>query len=61
MAKKITIVVDGKSYSSKKYALSFFKEAMYWCDGSEQDRMTFAYFSIVAGYTRIDTYNERAI
>lgn len=52
------IKVDGKVYPSKKYAEKFFLEAMMGTDGSEQERMTFAYCAIKEGYTDIDTYEE---
>lgn len=50
------IKVDGKTYESKKAALQEFFEAMLCCDGSEGERMTFAYCAIENGATNIDTY-----
>lgn len=55
------IKVDGKVYPTKKKALEFFRSAMYACDGSEQERMTFAYFSILDGCNYIDTYLELSV
>lgn len=55
------ITVDGKTYKSKSVALNEFLNAMLGTDGSEQSRMTFAYTSILAGRTKIDTYKEIAI
>ena len=55
------IVVDGTSYSSKKKALAEYEEAMLWTDGSEQQRMTFAYMAIKGGCTNIDTHKEIAL
>lgn len=54
------IHVDGKAYPKQK-ALKEFKEAMRYCEGSELERMTFAYFSILDGYKVIDTYKETAM
>ena len=54
------ITVDGKVYASKKAALAAFKLAAICCEGSEGDRMSFAYFSILEGCTVIDTYRETA-
>lgn len=55
------IVVDGTSYSSKKKALAEYEEAMLWTDGSEQQRMTFAYMAIKGGCRFIDTRRDIAI
>ena len=55
------ITVDGKTYPSKKAALNEFLLAMAGTDGSEQERMTFAYCSIQEGFTNIDTYKEIAV
>lgn len=57
-ARKIT--VDGTVYKSKKAALDEFYEAMCYCDGSEAERMMYAYIAIKSGFTNIDTYNETA-
>lgn len=54
------IVVDNKTYPSKKAALKEFHEAMLCTDGSERERMTFAYCCIMEGCTNIDTYKETA-
>lgn len=55
------VVIDGRSYRSKKVALVEMEEAMMYCDGSEQERMTFAYLSLKRGCTVIDTYREIAV
>lgn len=52
------IIVDKKTYPSKKAALEELSLAMVCCDGSERDRMVFAYCAITSGYTVIDTYKE---
>lgn len=54
------ITVDKKTFRSKAKALNFFLNAMLACDGSEQQRMTFAYCAIAEGKTNIDTYRETA-
>lgn len=54
------VLVDGTSYPSKKKALAEFKEAAMFCDGSEGERMKFAYFAILDGCTVIDTYEGTA-
>lgn len=54
------IFVDGIEYASKEKAEKFFLDAMLACEGSEGNRMSFAYGMIVRGYTRINTYNETA-
>lgn len=54
------ITVDGKTFKSKAKALNFFLNGMLACDGSEQERMTFAYCSIAEGFKKIDTYKETA-
>lgn len=51
------IKVDRIIYPSKKKALDEMFTAMLYCDGSEADRMSFAYCAISKGYTDIDTYN----
>ena len=56
MARKIT--VDGIVYKSKEAALEEFYEAMCCCDGSEAERMQFAYCAILGNFTNIDTYKE---
>lgn len=53
------IIVDNKEYPSKKDALKEFFNAMLATDGSERDRMTYAYI-IQAGYRKINTYKEIA-
>lgn len=55
------IIIDGRSYKSKKVALAEMEEAMMFCDGSEQERMTFAYLSIKEGCTIIDTRKGIAV
>lgn len=54
------IKVDRNSYKTKKEALCEFRMAMMCCNGSEQERMTFAYCAIEEGCTHIDTYNHTA-
>lgn len=54
------IYVDGTCYNSKAYATKFFKEAMNACDGSEKERMEFAYYSILDGFDQINTYDGTA-
>lgn len=55
------IIVDGCTYPSKKAALREVLMAMAGTDGSECERMTFAFCSIQEGYTNIDTYREIAL
>lgn len=50
--------IDGKYYPSKANALKEMRMAMMCCDGSESERMAFAYCSIEEGYTDINTYSE---
>lgn len=54
------IKVDRTVYPSKKKALDEMFNAMLFCDGSESERMSFAYCAITKGYTDIDTYNYTA-
>lgn len=54
------IVVDNQTFNSKKEALNFFSQAIAGTDGSEKDRMYFAYQSIKDGMTSINTYEETA-
>lgn len=54
------IKIDDKIYPSKKKALDEMFDAMMACDGSEGERMTFAYCAIKNGATKIDTYKEIA-
>ena len=54
------ILVDGHAYKNKAQALAFFMDAMLACEGSERERMAFAYVSVKEGYKNIDTYNETA-
>lgn len=55
------VLIDGRSYRSKSMALAEMEEAMMCCDGSEQERMTFAYLALKDGCTVIDTYREIAV
>lgn len=50
------ITVDKQEYASKAEALAEYEEAMACTDGSERERMTFAFLAISEGCTRIDTY-----
>lgn len=52
------IKVDNRTYPSKKAALQEFSMAMRCCEGSELERMVFAYEAISDGYTDINTYEE---
>lgn len=54
------ITVDNQTYTSKAKALNFFLNAMMACEGSEGERMKFAYCSILEGKKVIDTYEETA-
>lgn len=54
------ITVDGTTYPSKKAALNEFLQAMAGTDGSERERMAFAYCAIMGGCTSINTYKETA-
>lgn len=55
------INVDGKTYKTKVEALRETLTAIMYTDGSERERMRFAYDSIQNGCTVIDTYKETAI
>lgn len=55
------ITVDGQTYPSKKAALKEFLQAMAYTDGSERERMSFAYCAIMGGCTNINTYKEIAV
>ena len=54
------IKVDNKTYKSRRIALSSFLQAMCACEGSEGERMSYAYAMLLAGYNEIDTYRSTA-
>ena len=54
------VIVDGMIYKSKASAERFFLRAMMACEGSEGNRMSYAYCMIKSGYTNINTYLETA-
>ena len=54
-------MVDGLEFKSKKEAENFFLQAMMCCEGSEGERMTFAYCKIKEGCNVIDTRTGYAV
>lgn len=54
------IKVDKQQFADRKAAISHYSEAVIATDGSECNRMAFAYSALICGYSEIDTYNGTA-